>query len=110
MTLPAAYPTSSIQTRVLQTISNNQRSAASSAGSADSVVTSPAAAAAVVPQGVTQAVLYMSSFLASDVLPPEIEFLLLASAPRMSLKVPFGAGLTVQRSNVDGDILDPVGE
>jgi hypothetical protein len=66
---------------------------------------------AAAPQsGETQAVLYMSSFPASDVLPKEIEFLLLASAPRMALKAPFGAGLKVQRSNVDGDILDPVGE
>jgi hypothetical protein len=39
-----------------------------------------------------------------------LHLLLLASALRVALKALFGAGLTVQRSNVNGDILDPVGK
>jgi hypothetical protein len=103
MSFPATYPSSNIQTSVIKTLPNTRRSTISSSGSAT--------AAAVTPKVTnTQAVVFMSQFSESKELSLEIEFLLLASAALMSLTSPYGPGLSVQRSDANGNILDLVGE
>lgn len=119
--LPATYPASRVQTIVFQVIPNTQRSTASNnsnnnigstAASDDVLASTIGRSGMATPQqvAVTQAVVYRSSFPDSELLPPDIEFNILASAPRLSLTAPFGAGLTVQRSDSAANIVNPIGE
>uniref|UniRef100_A0A383V799 Sushi domain-containing protein n=1 Tax=Tetradesmus obliquus TaxID=3088 RepID=A0A383V799_TETOB len=119
--LRAAYPVSRVQTVVFKIIANAQRAIASSRNNNNNSMDNIAASMGVlansnsrsgraIPQQAveTQVVVYRLSLPDSDLLPPEIEFNILASAPRLSLTAPFGAGLTVQRSDSTANVVNPI--
>lgn len=115
LSLPAGYLVSNVQTTVLKTLS--RRSTPSNSGSSGGAVVAEASASsnrtvrAVAPKVTeTQAVLFKSSFPESSLLSLEMEFLILASPARMLLVTPYGPGLSVQRADSNGNILNAVGE
>ncbi|WIA43983.1 hypothetical protein OEZ86_010366 [Tetradesmus obliquus] len=113
LSLPAGYPASNVQTTVLKTLS--RRSTPSSNSSSGAAVLAEASASsnrtirAVTPKVTeTQAVLFKSSFPESSLLSLEMEFSILASPARMLLVTPYGPGLSVQRADSNGNILNAV--
>uniref|UniRef100_A0A383VKW5 Uncharacterized protein n=1 Tax=Tetradesmus obliquus TaxID=3088 RepID=A0A383VKW5_TETOB len=113
LSLPAGYPASNVQTTVLKTLS--RRSTPSNSGSSGGAVVAEASASsnrtvrAVAPKVTeTQAVLFKSSFPESSLLSLEMEFFILASPARMLLVTPYGPGLSVQRADSNGNILNAV--